>query len=505
MGKSRSKAKWRPQRTDYQAALRTQNPWQLLGTVPKELSPPTLRPLAKVLWQSLVGRDVVRHQIILGPRRVGKTTVMYQTVERLIAHGIGPDRLWWLRLDHPLLMDWDLGDMVRQIAEASRASAAKPVFLFLDEVTYADRWDLWLKTFFDEKWPVRIVGTSSATAAMRERGTESGVGRWDEHYLAPYLFTEYLDLKQFSHPGIACEKSLGLTIGKVIDQAATATGLSEMRRQFLLTGGFPELLLEERRADEASELLRSQRVLRSDAIEKAVYKDIPQTFKIEDPTKLERLLYVLAGQMTGILSPNTVSADWEMSAATVERYVGYLERAFVVFSLSNYSASEESVQRRGKKLFFVDGAVRNAALLRGAAPISDLSEMGILIENMAASHLRALAYQEDVRLYYWRHKAGCEVDFVYDHPDDPVGFELTKSDRHHWKGVKAFQEKFPKFRGSCYLVSQNEALSQPTLDEPGRIPLDLFLTIVGRQEQYALENRITRSANKDEAGQMLLF
>lgn len=430
---------------------------------------------------------------------------MYQTVEKLIAHGIAPDRLWWLRLDHPLLMDWDLGNMVRQIAEASRATSAKPVYLFLDELTYADRWDLWLKTFFDEKWPVRIVGTSSATAAMRERGTESGVGRWDEHYLAPYLFTEYLDLKQYSHPYIECEKSLGFTIGKVIEKKIVATGLSELRRQFLLTGGFPELLLEERRPDEASELLRSQRVLRSDAIEKAVYKDIPQAFKIEDPTKLERLLYLLAGQMTGVLSPNRVSADLEMSAATVERYVGYLERAFVAFSLSNYSTSEESVQRRGKKLFFVDGAVRNAALLRGVAPISDPSEMGILIENMAASHLRALAYQDDVRLYYWRHKSGCEVDFVYDHPDDPVAFELTKSDNHHWKGIKAFQDKFSKFRGSCYLVSQNDVLSQPTLDEPGRIPLDLFLTIIGRQEQCALENRIMKAASKGENGQMLLF
>lgn len=38
--------------------------------------------------------------------------------------------------------------------------------------------DLWFKTFYDERWPVRIAATSSATAALRDRRTESGVGRW---------------------------------------------------------------------------------------------------------------------------------------------------------------------------------------------------------------------------------------------------------------------------------------------------------------------------------------
>jgi predicted AAA+ superfamily ATPase len=495
--------KWKPQTADYQAAVKSQNPWQILGTVPKELSPNSLRPLARVLWRQLVLPAATRHQIILGPRRVGKTTVMYQTVSALIEHGIRPNRLWWLRLDHPLLMDWPLGDLVQQIIQASNATAREPAFVFLDELTYADRWDLWLKTFFDEHYPVRIVGTSSATAAMRQRGTESGVGRWDEQYLAPYLFTEYLDLVR-RRKSFECGTSLGDTIGKAIDGQLQITGLAEDRRRFLLTGGFPELLLSEKRPDEASELLRSQRVLRSDAIEKAIYKDIPQAFKIDDPTKLERLLYVLAGQMTGVMSTRTIATDIQSTAPTVERYVGFLERAFMVFTLQNYSPTEESIQRRGKRLYFVDGAVRNAALLRGIAPLGDSTERGILVENMAASHLRALAYQEQVRLYYWRQKDDLEVDLVYDHPDDPLAFEVTASASHHYKGLMAFQQKFARFRGRCYLVSESTDLVQATDDRPGRLPLDVFLVLVGCQEQRALENRIGKMATA-EGNQLLLF
>ena len=428
---------------------------------------------------------------------------MYQTVKQLLDQRIDPNRLWWLRLDHPLMLDRPLGDMVRQILGVTRATPTEPTYIFIDELTYAKRWDLWLKTFFDEKWPIRIVGTSSATAAIRQQGTESGVGRWNEQYLAPYLFTEYLDLKGIPF-GIPCQPSLGQTIAAAIESQKSYDGFAESRRHYLLTGGFPELLIGEKRSDEASELLRSQRVLRSDAIEKAIYKDIPQAFSIQDPTKLERLLYVLAGQMTGILSPNTVAADLELAAPTVERYISFLERAFIVFPVPNFSLSEESVQRRGKKLFFVDGAIRNAALLRGIAPINDPAEMGMLVENMGASHLRALAYQENVRLYHWRKKS-YEVDFVYDHPDDPVAFEISASRSHSCKGINAFQEAFQRFRGACYVIGEGREPKAPTLNEPGFLPLDLFYIAVGCQERYALESRISIAAQRGADGQLLLF
>lgn len=497
-------SKWQPSPSDYTEVFRSQNPWQVIGTVPLELAPGTYRPLAKTLWQAMIDGKERRHQIILGPRRVGKSTVMYQTVKELLANGIPARRLWWVRLDHPLLMDWPLGQMLQKIIEDSEATPESPAFVFLDELTYASRWDLWLKTFHDERWPVRIVGTSSATAAIRARGSESGVGRWNEHYLAPYLFTEFLDLKQ-KPADIPCCPTLAETLQDALEQDITMKGLDAFRRRFILTGGFPELLHQSSNAtDDASELLRSQRVLRSDAIEKALYKDIPQAFNIQDPSKLERLLYLLGGQFTGQISPHTIASDLQMTAVTVEKYVAFLERAFVVFTLNNYSANEEAVQRRGKRLYFVDGAVRNAALLRGAGPIDQPEEMGMLVENMAASHLRALAYQEGVRLYHWRHK-GHEVDLVYDHPDAPMAFEITYAKKHTTAGLVEFQQRFPRFQGRSYLVAQGQKWRAATPSSPGLMPLDLFFVAVGRQEEHAMRVRVGGPTQSRRTGQMLLF
>ncbi len=74
-------------------------------------------------------------------------------------------------------MPLDLGRLLDGI-RGRVADPGEPAFVFLDELTYARDWDLWLKTFHDERWPLRIAGSSSSTAALRERRLESGVGQF---------------------------------------------------------------------------------------------------------------------------------------------------------------------------------------------------------------------------------------------------------------------------------------------------------------------------------------
>jgi len=450
--------------------------------------------LAQLLWRRLQDDEPHRFQIVLGPRRVGKTTALYQTVRHLIAHGVEPSRIWWLRLDHPLLLQDDLGSLVRHVLSQTEATADHPAFLMLDELVYTDAWDLWLKTFFDDAWPVRIAATSSATAALRERRIESGVGRWSEQHLMPYLFDEFLDLLD---EGVAL--TAGATLAKTvrslpIGQRAEPR-LGEWRREFMLIGGFPELLI--RRADggldEASGLLESQQVLRADAVERAVYKDIPQSFGLESPIMLERLLYVLAAQVTGVLSPTSIGSNLGLSQPTFDRYLSYLEQAFLVFTLPNYSGTESAIQRRGRKLYFVDGAVRNAALQRGLAPLDDPSELGLLLENLVAASLRSLAVHAGVRLHHWREKRD-EVDLVYDHPDEPLAFEIGSSLRHHRGGMKAFMARHPRFEGRCYLVAPQVPVAHPEAmaEGVGSLPLDLFLLAVGAQARQSLQQALSR-------------
>lgn len=490
----RTERTWRPSPDDFQRVFREQNPWHDSGVVPEVWAKPFERKLARLLPERLQADQPRRYQLILGPRRVGKTISMYQSVKKLLAEGVPSKALWWLKLDHPLLMQVGLEDLCRYAVRVADASKDDPIFMFLDELTYVDNWDLWLKTLYDEGWPLHIVGSSSSTAALLSgRRSESGVGRWEEQYLPPYLFSENLALN--GNPArLPIESTLAETLNTCTSNKIDISGLSEARRKFLLTGGFPELIELGSGTNSPSEdslLLTSQRTLRTEAVEGAVYKDIPQAFGVDNPLMLERLLYTLAGQTGNVLSPVSICQALGISQPTFVRYLSYLEQAYLVFTLPNYSGDESPIQKRGRALYFVDAAVRNAALQRGLAPLKDDGEMSLLIRNMVASHLWALGGSEQRSLYYWREKSD-EVDLVFDHPESPLAFQIGPAAPQHRRGIFAFETKFPRFKGRCYIVSPYLSATFPrdNMDGIGTLPLDLFLLAVGGQAEKQLADRL---------------
>ena len=483
---------WKPSKQDYLLALADQNPWHELDRVPSSLAFSTRRSLSDKLWLALKA-EVQRFQIVLGPRRVGKTVGMHQTIQALIDEGVQPNRLWFLKLDHPLLMDYELNGWAKALINNYGATPEKPLYLFLDEINYSPRWDLWLKTFYDERWPLRIVATSSATAALRDRTVESGIGRWSDQFLMPYSFDEYLGLSNTPGPSIDRCADLFETIRSAIKNMVPDNTLADARELYLLVGGFPELLLSGVK-DEPLEtaVIRSQQVLRSEAVQRVAGMDIPQVFDIKNPQVLERLVYILAGQICGLMNVSNLASSLEISRQTVNQYINYLERSFLVFTLPNYSTSEETIQRKGRKIYFVDGAVRNAALQRGLAPIRDPRERGILTENAAAAQLFSMSMQTGMRLYHWRHR-GDEVDFIYDDISGPIAFEVTASARHSLSGLRALHRRYPQFIGRSFLVSPEiRATNMPEADPDGigRVSLDQFMIAVGRHTDHALTRRL---------------
>lgn len=474
--------------------FREQNPWHETGRVPDAWAKTVERMITGYLPDRILSSEINhprRFHLLIGPRRVGKTTVMYQTVRSLLNHGVPKDSIWWLRLDHPILMRFSLDQLCSMIMDRVRHKGFDFVYFFFDELTYAEDWDLWLKTFYDDHLPIRILGTSSSTAALRNRRLESGVGRWEEKFLPPYLFPEYLDLINQGRI-IIITNHLSSTLSEIIEKPyhdyTSSDNIKNHLNRFLLTGGFPELLLASgaKEKNDETALLESQRILRSDAVERAIYKDIPQAFRVDNPKLLERLLYTLAGQIAGVLSPQNICSDLGgMSQPTFSRYLGYLESAFLVFTLENYSGNESVIQKRGRKLYFVDSAIRNAALQRGIAPLTDSKEIGLLIENMAAAHLHALGRECGVRVYYWREKQD-EVDLIYDQPGEPLAFEIGMSEHHDRKGLRALIKRYPKFQNRCYVVAPDSKAirAEESDDGIGSIPLELFLIAIGGQAVF---------------------
>ena len=543
-----------------------QNPWWKSSSVPKHLAPSTERPLAKYLWKRMLQTHLKRYLIVLGPRRVGKTTVMYQTVRHLLNNKIAPEKIQWVRLDHPLLVPLDLGFIVETAIEMSKATKDQPLYLFLDELVYAENWELWLKTFYDEHWPVVIVASASASVVLH-KGKESGVGRWEEFHLSSYRLTELLQLydnKSIKTLSSIKKQGLHSTIEILSNELPHTQFHFEKERKLLMSyGGFPEILINKKKEDEMFEKFveldksfselnkslselnfkknksnqanqkildtsrgiiqhfennsntidqateqktskifdklfsehaffqRTQQMLRADAIERALYKDIPQAYRIDSPIVLEKLFYVLAAQVTGLLSFKNISQDIQTaSQQTLERYMNYLIQTYLIFTLSNYDNNERDIQRRQKKVYFVDVAIRNAALLKERDHIfNDSVELGKLYENLVATHLYHLGKQSHAGLYHWK-RGKHEVDFIYDDINQPMAFEIGSSKKHSTKGLTQFLKENPKFQNACYYVAPDVSFLSPEKSSSGigKLPLDLLLLATGLQQEKALSH-----------------
>ncbi|MDE0092288.1 MAG: DUF4143 domain-containing protein, partial [Oligoflexia bacterium] len=359
---------------------------------------------------------------------------------------------------------------------------------------------------------------------------ESGVGRWEEIHLTPYLLTELLQLygKNIKFPDYKKKQCLHSTIGSLSNLLPHTQLNFENERNLLIShGGFPEILAGKKREDEFfakistnfknesnkkldnskdkqktigektqfqiehenSFFQRTQQMLRADAIERAVYKDIPQSYRIDSPITLERLLYVLASQVTGLLSLKNISQDiHQASVQTLDRYLNYLIQTYLIFTLSNYDNNERNVQRRQKKIYFVDIAIRNAALLKEKDQIfNDSSSLGKLYENLVAGHLYHLGKQSNIRLYHWKRRKH-EVDFIYDDAIHPMAFEIGTSKKHSRSGLKQFLQENPKFQKGCYYVAPDLHFlsAEESSSGIGNLPLDLLLLATGLQQDKAL-------------------
>ena len=511
----------------FRYALSGLNPWHETGEIGRDRVPPVERRLAQLLWRRLLGEGPHRYQIIQGPRRVGKSTILRQTVRRLLTAGVEPRRIWWLQMDVPDVKRHDLRAVMEHVIAVSGATAERPTYVMIDEVARAEEWALWLKAFYDDFWPVEILATASSIEKLRGARMESGIGRWDEQLLLPCSFSEFIELcplpsQHTSSAGTATSERFSETIEALPPAAYASRELDEARDTLMLIGGWPDLLLQARaelnalppgaptggtesafaptvttpslryRVDAfADNVRRAQDRLQSDVVDRVIFRDIQESADVDNPARLRDLLHVLADQVTGVMSPEKISRILGVSQPTIRRYSELLANSYLTFALPNYSENEQAVQRRGRKVYFWDTAVRNAVLSRATTPLSRPSEYGQLLENLAASTLRALGETTSTQVCYWR-RSTHEVDLVYHDRNDPLAFEIASSARHSRAGLRALTESHGEFGGRCYLVAPDAELIPPDHSEDGvgSIPFNAFLLGVGAQIQLAAENHV---------------
>lgn len=477
--------------------LMEQNRWK---SYPAEISDkafPEERPLSRFIAPAMLGDHGRLHHVLLGPRRTGKTTILWQTIRHLLNEGVPQEQIFYLQMDHPEVKRETLDAVLAEIRELSETEGV--LYVAVDEIGADKEWGNWLKYYWDQRSPFRIFASSSNSPDPAKTKNDSGTGRWAEHYLLPCNFLECLEF-MFGPDSVplwcrSSEDTLFDRLSKVPTGSPVTQQMEETLATMLLLSGYPS---QRRKAGNfpvepeprRKEINRTQQHL-NEIAERVVYKDIVRSAEIRDTEKLEDLLHVAAGMISKLGMPGEIGNTVGIAnTETAKAYFGHLQRVHLMFRLRNYSDSPKGTATRNEKFYFHDTAMAYAITASGGKIEQDSQQMGYARENLAAAALQELRMHSGMSLNFWRKGNNLEADFVFaGNTDQCLAFEIGSRSDHGLVGLKKFQESKPRFVGRAYLVTPSSAVVSPEHTGIGEMPLALFLLAVNAQSTQAMLER----------------
>ncbi len=392
--------------------LKQLNHWWETGQIDPQTQAWRPRAYLGLVKQLLVDEQLRRAVVLMGPRRVGKTILIRHLIASLLSSGVPPHRVAYVELDHPLLHGQSLADLIRQI-ETIAPDDNGIRYLFFDEVQSHKDWEKHLKPLVDHRPDLRILVSGSAAAALKRQSTESGAGRLTDFLLPPLTFSEYLQLRD--EPAAIHEESPGLYV------LADVARLNRQFVDYVTYGGYPELALS------SSVRGNPERFVKSDIVDKVLLRDLPQLYGIKDIQELNALFTLLAFNTAEEVSFEALSQRSGVGKQTIQRYIEYLEAAFLIKRVFRVDQDGRRYQReRSFKVYLT-----NSAMYTGLFGVQnpDQADFGHLVETAVF----AQRFHEDARLNYAKWGSDdAEVDLVESSQalQPTAALEIKWSDRH---------------------------------------------------------------------------
>jgi len=334
--------------------------------------------------------------IILGPRQVGKTTLLQQL--------FNTKNYLWLNGD-----DSDTRQLLSEPNESKLKSIiAQNKYLIIDEAQRIHNIGLCIKIVVDQIKNVKVIATGSSSFELANKINEPLTGRKWEFFMYPLSFREMTE-----HHGLLTEKRL-----------------LENR---LIYGYYPEVINNP--GDE-------KKIIKSLA-DSYLYKDILTWERIQKPDKLERLVQALALQIGNEVSYNELGQVCGLDKETVEKYIQLLEKAFIVFRLNSFSRNLRNELKKSRKIYFFDNGIRNA-VINQFSPMESRTDKGVLWENFIISErLKFLEYEEKFcNKYFWRTTAQQEIDYIEEENGKIFAFEFKWNNKSKSKFSKTFINEY---------------------------------------------------------------
>jgi predicted AAA+ superfamily ATPase len=347
-------------------------------------------------------------QVILGPRQVGKTTMVLQVLKKLNVENqfYSADNV---TNSNP---NW-----IEQIWEAARfrikQQELNEMILVIDEIQKIANWSEVVKKLWDEDsrngLNLKIVLLGSARLLIQDGLSESLAGRFEVIHMTHWSFKEMKDAFDFTV------------------------------EQYIYFGSYPGAasLIEDEQ--------RWKNYVRNALIETTISKDILMLTRVDKPALLKRLFELGCLYSGQIIAFNKLLGDLQDAgnSTTLSHYIDLLSDSGLLGKIDKYAGT--TMRQRASKPKF---QVYNTALWSAQQGYSfDQLRMepkiwGRIVESTVGAHLMNAAMAESIEVYYWREKNE-EVDFILKKDDELIALEVKSGKNTSAKGISAFSKLYP--------------------------------------------------------------
>lgn len=407
--------------------LRYENPWWVTKQIPEAYSTMDKRLYFDLFYPYVKEKNIRRALVLMGPRRVGKTVMLFHSIDELLNEAVNPQQIFFIGIDNPIYVHLGLEDILNLCKKSLNLSQLNGCYVFFDEIQYLKDWERHLKVLVDSYPDTKFIVSGSAAAALKWHSTESGAGRFTDFMLPPLTFQEYIHLKKMNH----------LIYNGTIDYGeksipyCLAHDIKALNKEFvhyLNFGGYPEVVLSEKIQSDMG------RYVKNDIVDKVLLRDLPSLYGIKDVQELNRFFTYIAYNTGNEFSYETMSKESGIQKDTLKKYLEYLEAAFLIKVLNKVGVNAKRLKRvTSFKVYLTNPSLRTALF----SPISETdNEMGNMVETAVLSQWM---HREKLDLTYARWKEGRnegEVDLVL--VDDKIfkpvwGVEIKWSNRYFEK------------------------------------------------------------------------
>lgn len=336
---------------------------------------------------------------LFGPRGTGKTTWLKQNY---------PDAIWIDLLEPDTFRSYSAyPERLREIVLAYPDKKE----VVIDEIQKIPELLSVIHSLIEKKLKIQFILTGSSSRKLKRTGANLLAGRVIKKTLHPFMATE---------------------LGKKFN-------FSNALKQGLLP-----LVVS---AKDSDSVLRTYAAL-------YVREEIQMEGLVRNIGNFSRFLEAVSFSHGSILNISNVARDCEVERKVVEGYITILEDLLLSFRLPVFTKRAKRAVVSHPKFYFFDAGVFRA--LRPSGPLDRPEEIeGCALEGLVVQHLVAWnSYRGDKnKVYYWRTRAGSEVDFVVYGEEVFWAIEVKNTSRIRPEDLRAldsFKSDYPE--STAYLL-----------------------------------------------------